>query len=133
MHQRVQDQRYERPFDLAAEHGIAPRLEQSLGRQLGQQLISAANRFFETLDQLCLGSRTALGEFLVSVAPIWLTANQRQDALVDVPFQMQQQIGDAVEIFAGPMPELLLAKLVDAVTNLRGALAELIARLIEKR
>jgi len=90
-----------------------------------RHLIQAPHHFdsipgdtFKTANQLCARQASRRSKFCIAIAIVSLAANACDTPLLKISGQMQEQIGNTVQLAAWPAPNLLVTELADAVANL---------------
>src|SRR5205085_3529165 len=61
----------------------------------------------------------ALREFSIAIASVGTDADATDDPLTRIPAQVQHQVANAVRLFVGPPPDLLVTEFLQAVFDLR--------------
>ena len=81
-------------------------VEEALRIEPGQRPIRLEKRIVQSAEEVIFRSLLTLREFLRFVPSIRSPADPRQDELVEVSCEMQQEIADAVVGFVLPPPEI---------------------------
>src|SRR5580698_4504019 len=89
-----------------------------------QHMLSLLHRRAKFFKQLCGRNSAALAELLGPIALVFLAIKGRNQPLVDITVQMQNEIADAVARLVGPPPHLLLAQRRDGLAQPRPVLAQ---------
>ena len=94
----------------------------SLSERTFVQTLNHRNCFcndrLKSSHQFRSGQPARCSELRLSIASVWCLQNPCNAPLIEIPRQMQQQIGDAVQAFVRLQPKLLVAQLPDAMSNL---------------